>query len=325
MAREAQTAPQVEPLTKPGAAPYGGGRAARPVRPAPFGQRGLLHWLAVRRNTIVLHAILGLALVVFMLPIIWSISASFKGKQELFAAIPSLFPARPTLANYVYVLRRMGTFPLYFLNSLVVTLGAVALIVTASALAGYAFGRLRFRFRDLIFYTLVLQVFVPRAGGLMALYELARALHLRNSLLGLVLLFSGGIAIPVFIMRQTFFNIPGEFEDAAAIDGANRWQTFWLVMAPMGAAGMVLVAIFSFIGIWGEFLVTLTMIDNSEKWTLSVAVANMSLSTTSWQESEILPYGTTAAAYLLAALPAALLFVAMQRWFVRGMMEGLKF
>jgi ABC-type glycerol-3-phosphate transport system permease component len=311
-------------------APPATGLPAVPEAPALAGREvprrwRLRRWWGAHRGAVAGHAVLALCLLVFMLPIIWSISASFKGKTELFAPVPSLLPANPTLANYVYVLRRMGTFPLYFLNSLVVTVGSVALIVVAASLAGYAFGRLRFRFRDLIFYTLVLQVFVPRAGGLMAMYELMQTLHLRNSLPGLILLFSGGIAIPVFIMRQTFFNIPGEFEDAAAIDGANRWQAFWLVMAPMGASGMVLVAIFSFIGIWGEFLVTLTMIDRSELWTLAVAVANLSLSTTSFNESEILPYGTTAAAYLLAALPAAVLFIAMQRWFVRGMMEGLKF
>src|SRR5919199_3997848 len=272
----------------------GAGAAGWPLpRAAATPPRGFTQWLYVHRKTIALHAVLGLALLVFMLPIIWSISASLKNKQELFATIPGLFPAQPTLANYNYVLRRMGTFPLYFLNSVVVTLGAVALIVTCSSLAGYAFGRLRFRFRDLIFYTLVLQIFIPRAGGLMAMYELAHDLHIRNSLLGLVLLFGGGIAIPIFIMRQTFINIPGEFEDAAAIDGANRWQTFWQVMAPMGYSGMVLVAIFSFINIWGEFLITLTMVDHSEKWTLAVAVANLSLSTTSFVESEILPYGTT--------------------------------
>jgi ABC-type glycerol-3-phosphate transport system permease component len=312
-------AEQTKSLPMPGVAEQ---RRQQPVAQT---RRGALSWLYAHRRTILLHAVLGVALLVFMLPIIWAISASFKAKLELFAPTPSLFPARPTLANYVYVLQRMGTFPLYFFNSVVVTVGAVALIVSTASLAGYAFGRLRFRFRDLIFYSLVLQVFIPRAGGLMALYELARTLHIRNSLAGLILLFAGGIAIPIFIMRQTFYNIPGEFEDAAAIDGANRWQTFWMIMAPMGTSGMVLVSIFSFINIWGEFLVTLTMIDNSEKWTLAVAVANMSLSTTSFVESEILPYGTTAAAYLLAALPAALLFIAMQRWFVRGMMEGLKF
>lgn len=286
---------------------------------------GLAYRLRQYRGRVVLHTVLGLSLLVFLLPILWSISASFKGKEELFATVPSLFPHSPTLQNYDYVLKRIGEFPLYFANSVIVTCGTVATVVLCSSLAGYAFGRLRFRGRDLIFYTLVMQIFIPRAGGLMAMYELMHLLGLRNQLLGLVLLFSGGMAVPIFIMRQTFFNIPGEFEDAARIDGANRWQVFWKVIAPMGTAGMILVGIFTFINVWGEFLVTLTMIDDSEKFTLAVGVANLSLGTTSWTDAEILPYGTTAAAYLLAALPAALVFIALQKWFVRGMSEGLKF
>ena len=272
-----------------------------------------------------LHAGLWLVLFVFLLPIIWSISASFKGKEELFAPLPSLLPMKPTLSNYTYVVARIGDFPGYFLNSVIVTLASVTLIVVTASLAGYGFARLQFRFRDLIFYSLVMQIFIPRAGGLMAMYELMRTLHLRNELWGLILLFAGGLAVPIFIMRQTFYNIPREFEDAARIDGANHWQMFWRVIAPMGTAGMVLVAIFAFIGIWGEFLVTLTMIDDQEKFTLAVGVANLALGTTSWQDSEILPYGTTAAAYILAALPAALIFIGLQKWFVRGMAEGLKF
>jgi ABC-type glycerol-3-phosphate transport system permease component len=278
-----------------------------------------------RRNQLLLHAGIWLALLVFALPIVWSISASLKGRDELFATLPSLFPLRPTLANYAYTLRRIGNFPLLFLNSTIVTTGAVALTVFASSLAGYAFGRIRFRGRDLIFYTLVLQLFIPRAGGLMALYELMYWLGLRNSLLGLIPLFAGQVAVPIFIMRQTFYNVPGEFEDAALIDGCNRWQMFWKVVAPMGTAGMVLVAIFTFIDVWGEYLITLTMIDDPQNFTLALGVAMLGLSTTSWVEAEILPYGTQAAAYLLASLPCALVFIALQRWFVRGLAEGLKF
>jgi ABC-type glycerol-3-phosphate transport system permease component len=299
------------------------------VRSAPVGQERpsatRLGRLRGYHRQLALHALLWLLLFVFLLPIIWSISASFKGREELFAPVPGLLPMRPTLSNYTYVIARIGDFPLYFLNSVIVTLGSVVLIVVASSLAGYSFARLHFRFRDLIFYSLVMQIFIPRAGGLMAMYELMRTLHLRNELWGLILLFAGGLAVPIFIMRQTFYNIPREFEDAARIDGANHWQMFWKVIAPMGTAGMVLVAIFSFIGIWGEFLVTLTMIDVPEKFTLAIGVANLSLGTASWQDAEILPYGTTAAAYILAALPAALVFILLQKWFVRGMAEGLKF
>lgn len=279
----------------------------------------------VQRGTIVLHLILLAAMLAFLVPIIWSVSASLKGRTELFATYPTLLPHQPTLSNYIYSVSRIGPFPTYFLNSTIVTIGSVAIIVICSSLAGYAFGRLKFRGRDLIFYTLVIQLFIPRAGGLMALYEEMHLLDLRNSLPGLILLFSGGLAVPIFIMRQTFFNIPGEFEDAAAIDGANRWQIFWEIIAPMGTGGMVLVAIFTFIEIWGEFLITLTMIDDPDKFTLALGIANLQLGTTSWVESQILPYGTEAAAYILAALPCVVVFVLLQKWFVRGLSEGLKF
>ena len=279
----------------------------------------------VRANTILVHGVLWVALAFFVVPIVWSVSASLKGRDELFATYPTLFPHHPTIANYIYAVTRIGPFPEYFLNSVIVTAGSVSVIVVASSLAGYAFGRLRFRGRDLIFYSLVVQLFIPRAGGLMALYEEMHLLGLRDSLFGLVLLFSGGLAVPIFIMRQTYFNIPKEFEDAAAIDGASRWNTFWHVIAPMGTAGMVLVAIFTFIEIWGEFLVSLTMLDDPDKFTLALGIANLQLGTTSWVDSEIIPYGTEAAAYILAALPCVLVFVLLQKWFVRGLSDGLKF
>ena len=166
--------------------------------------------------------------------------------------------------------------------------------------------------------------FIPRAGSLMVTYEVMYWLGLRNSLLGLILLFSGTSPCRSSIMRQTFFNIPGEFEDAALIDGCNRWQMFWRVIAPMGTVGMVLVAIFTFIDIWGEYLITLTMMDDPIRFTLAVGVANLNLDTACFTEAEIIPYGAQAAAYLLAAAPCALVFVVLQRWFVRGL-GGLKF
>src|SRR5262249_61185962 len=90
-----------------------------------------------------------------------------------------------------------------------------------AAVAGYPFARMQFRGRDLIFVALIMLIFVPRSGGLMALYELMAFLHLRNSLIGLILLFSGGLSTPIFIMRQTSLAIPKELEDAARIDGAG--------------------------------------------------------------------------------------------------------
>ncbi|MCB0062599.1 MAG: carbohydrate ABC transporter permease, partial [Caldilineaceae bacterium] len=229
----------------------------------------------------------------------------------------------PTLANYTYVWRRMPAFFLQFRNSFLVTGGAVLLQVAVAALAGYAFARLRFKGRDLIFYTLILLTFVPRAGGLMAQYELMNFLHLRNSLLGLMLAFAAGVPIPIFIMRQTFLNLPSDFEDAALIDGCNRFQAFLRVMLPMATGGMLVVGLFEFIRVWGEYLFTLTMIDQPNLYTLGIGIA-MSFVGLALEDGEFTSYGAEAAVYLLTSAPVLILFIVFQRMFIRGMLEGLK-
>jgi multiple sugar transport system permease protein len=260
---------------------------------------------------------------VFLLPIIWAISSSFKTRIELYQTLPSLFPMHPTLANYQFAFQRMPAFIQQFQNSLIVAIGATLLQVCCASLAGYAFARLRFPGRDLIFYSMVMLIFVPRAGGLIAQYELMSFLHLRNSLFGLILAFSAGIAVPCFIMRQTFLNIPSVFEEAAMIDGCNRWQAFWRIIAPMGTGGMVVVGLFEFIRVWGEFLFTLTMIDRRELYTLGIGIV-MAWADSNVLEGEFTTYGTQCAGYLLYAAPVILFYIALQKWFIRGLTEGLK-
>lgn len=264
-----------------------------------------------------------LFIAVFLLPIVWAVSASIKTRIELYSELPSLLPMHPTLANYRFNFQRMPEFFLQFRNSLLVAVGAVAIQIVCSSLAGYAFARLGFPGRDALFYTLVMLIFVPRAGGLMAQYEVMAFLGLRNSLLGLMLSFSAGLAVPIFIMRQTFLNIPSAFEEAALIDGCNRWQAFWRIMAPMGAGGMIAVGLFEFIRVWGDFLFTLTMIDRRELFTLGIGIA-MLYTDSNLLEGEFTTYGTQAAGYLLYAAPVIVFYVVLQKWFVRGLSEGLK-
>jgi len=199
----------------------------------------------------------------------------------------------------------------------------VILQTSLATLAGYGFARLRFRGRDLIFYTMVLLIFVPRAGGLMAQYELMNFLGLRNNLLGLVLAFSAGLAVPIFIMRQAFLHVPRDFEDAAALDGCNRFQTFRHIMLPMATGAMVVVALFEFIRVWGEYLFTLTMIDDQQKYTLGIGMVQQ-FSSATIEFGEFTSYGAQAAAYIMAAAPVVIFFLALQRWFVRGLLTGLK-
>jgi ABC-type glycerol-3-phosphate transport system permease component len=267
--------------------------------------------------------VLWILLAFFFIPILWTVMASLKTRMELYTMDPHLIVQHPTLANFVFALEKMPEFPTFYRNSLIVTLGSVVLQTALATMAGYGFARLRFVGRDLIFYTLILLIFVPRAGGLMAQYELMNFLGLRDNLFGLILAFSAGLSVPIFIMRQAFLGLPRDFEDAAQIDGCNRFQAFWHIMVPMVTGAMVVVALFEFIRVWGEYLFTLTMIDDPNKYTLGIGMVQQ-FSSATIEFGEFTSYGGQAAAYIMAAAPAVLFFLGLQRWFVRGLLTGLK-
>lgn len=275
-----------------------------------------------------------LALVLFFifvwtfLPVLWTVSMSFKGVVELFTMPARLLPYEPSLSNYQWMFRYLPQLPLYFQNSLITTLGTVVVRTFCAALMGYAFARLDFKGRDLIFYSLIVAMFVPRAGGLMARYELMHTLHMRNSLFGLMLLFASDLSVPLFIMRQNFLGMPREIEDAARIDGAGRWRLFLEIAVPFAASGMLVVAILTFVGVWGEYLTTITMIDEPRLYTLGVGLAMFTTggADVMQAEADVSEQGIKSAAYLLASIPAIVLYITMQKYFVKGLTEGaLKF
>jgi len=283
----------------------------------------------VRRNlrpsTLAVNLALLLICAACLLPVVWTVSASLKNREELYMATPRLIPREPTLANYEWMLSQadMSRFPLNMWNSVKVTVGSVIVQCVAATMAGFAFARLEFRGRDLIFYLLIMLMFVPRAGGLMALYELMDFLNLRNSHIGLMLLFPSAISVALFVMRQNFLGVPRELEEAAIIDGANTWQLFWHVDAPLVKGGIVVVAIWALIYVWGEYLITLTMIDFPELETVSIAVTKLQGWGAHFTSSILAGYGTEAAAYVIAMAPVVLVFIFMQKWFVRGLSEGI--
>ena len=176
----------------------------------------------LRPEAVLINVALLVMCAVCLLPVVWSISSSLKDRHELYQTVPTLIPKRPTLANYEWMLTRpdMSRLPLNMFNSFKVTLGSILVQCTTASMAGFAFARLNFRGRDLLFYSLIVLMFIPRAGGLMALYELMSFLRLRNSHLGLILLFPSAISVALFIMRQNFLGVPRELEDAAR--GAGR-------------------------------------------------------------------------------------------------------
>ena len=157
----------------------------------------------------------------------------------------------------------------------------------------------------------------------MATYELMDALHLRNSHLGLMLLFPSPISVALFIMRQSFLGVPRELEESAMIDGAGIWQIFVRIALPMVQSAMVVVAIFEFVYVWGDYLITFTLIDKPELYTISVAIKQVTGWFTLFVSSAFSTYGADNAAFMIAITPVVVVYVLMQRWFIRGLTEGI--
>lgn len=267
-------------------------------------------------------------IVVVLFPLAWSIGSSFKGMEEQVLAPNSLLPHQPTLVNYAFLFAQVPNFIWQLFNSLLVAASAVFLHALLAVMAGYGFARIEFWGREPIFYVIIVSMFIPRAGGLMAQYELLHFLHLRN-LPGLILTFASALPISMFIMRQTFLVVPKELEEAAQLDGANLWQVFRQIALPLGASGLIVVCILKFVDVWGDYLFTLTIIDDPQQLTAAVGVAIVrsfinieAVGVGAGATVRMAPGGVLAAANVITMLPVVLLYIVMQKWFVRGLTEG---
>lgn len=282
-----------------------------------------------RRSDWLVHC--GLAIVTFivLLPIIWLLATAFKDGKEFYTNSASLFPRRPSLVNFQYMFSAIQELPIYMRNSFVLAIGVSVVQVFCASLAGYAFARINFRGRDLIFIAIVVSMFIPRSGGLMALYELMNFLKLRNSLFGLILLFASGLPVPIFIMRQAFLAVPKEIEESAFIDGANWFQVFARVSMPLVISAMVVIATLAFVGVWSDYLVTYTMVDRDTQLTISVGIQKV-LTSSYESATAIVPQlrgqfaheAADAAMLLFSAFPVILIYALLQRWFMKGLTDG---
>ncbi len=283
-----------------------------------------------RRQGIVVQTLTTIIFFIYLVPVIWSVSATFKTRIDYMTNTASLIPVPPTLLNYEYTLTKLENLPIYFRNSVIVTLIAVTAQVLFSALAGYAFAQLRFPFRDLIFRFLIFSMLIPLGGMLFALYEEFTFFKIRN-IVGLVLLFCTTSPGMMLIMRQSFASIPRAMIDAATMDGASPWQFFWFVGWPIAMSSSLVVATSVFVLVWGDYLYTTTLVDQEAHLTLAVGVQKIlptgggvyetALSAMQFR-GKLTPETASMAILWFAALPALLVYAALQRWFMRGLLSG---
>jgi sn-glycerol 3-phosphate transport system permease protein len=274
--------------------------ATRPVRGRPFVHRVRANFL---RDLPALLLSLPLGLVAF-----WTLLASFTptaqiNRGEWFDTL--------TLENYRLALIS-APFGLLYRNTLIYTLGLLFVQVPSVTLAAYALSRYRFKGRNLVFYLILFQLFIPPVILIVPNFAILRILGLDDTLVGVAMPYIAS-ATGVFLVRQGFMQIPRQFDEAAQIDGANSFQTFWHVLVPQVRSYISAFAVVSLVYHWNEFLWPLVAISSRENRLLSVGLASFARSAESGAE-----WGLIAAGGVLVAGPLVLAFVLFQRFFIES-------
>lgn len=270
----------------------------------------------LKLQKITFFIILGLAALVYIGPFLFSLSISFNADKNVFEWPIKLFPETFTLNNYKNVWNELP-FGKWLFNSVLVTSIQTVTNVFFSALAGFAFARLEFRGRKLIFGLLLSSLMIPGIILLVPKFIILNEFQLINSYGGLIIPGLVGVT-NIFLMKQFFETIPKDLEQAALIDGCSYFRIFWQVFLPISKPALAAVAIYTFQGSWNEFLWPVIVTYTEDMYTLPLGMA--SLRTELLTDWPLLMAGT-----ILISLPTLMIFIIFQRYFVQGVASsGLK-
>lgn len=255
------------------------------------------------------YAIVTLGAVVMVAPFLWMLSTSFKGGGAIFDYPPSWIPDPLTFDNFREVWTVVD-FDRYLFNSLFIAVCVTFGEVLTSALAAYAFARLRFPGRDAVFLMYLATLMIPGQVTIIPNFILMRYMGWINTYQGLIIP-TAFTAFGTFLLRQYFLSIPRELEEAARVDGASYFEVWWRIIMPLASPAIATLGVFSFMGAWNSFLWPFIMVSTSDMRTLTVALRSL-------QSEYGTEWGMMMAGSLIAMLPMLIIFLFAQRYFVRG-------
>ena len=277
---------------------------------------------------------LGFALAVLALllwslgPVYWAVITSFTDPRDMLSEQLSLWPEHPTLEHFAKLFGASSSsqgnevqsvwpqFSRAFLNSLVTSVAATLVTLVAAAFGGYAFVRLRFPGRDLLFGLVVASMAVPAYTVMIPLYRLMISLHLIDTYLGVTLIYvSAFLPLALWLMRSVYQSLPVSLEEAAWLDGAGRTYTLVRIVLPLAAPGLIATAILTFLSAWGQFMVPLV-------FSPSLATKSLTVLIPEFVTRNYVDYGLMNAAGVIAMLPPVLLVIFLNRFLVRGLIAG---
>ncbi|TCC11038.1 carbohydrate ABC transporter permease [Kribbella soli] len=269
---------------------------------------------------LLIYGVLLVCCVPFVFPIWWMATTSLKPVAEIFAFPPSLLPGSPTLDAYRQVFE-LQPFGRQYLNSLYIALVVTIGTLAVSALAGYAFARVKFRGAGVVFVVVLSGLLVPNEVTIIPLYRMFDTFGLVDTHWPLILIPMLGApsVLATFIMRQFFITLPTELEEAGRVDGLGRFGLFWRVCLPLARPAIGAVSIFTFLHSWNLYLEPIVFLSSKQKFTVPQAL-------TQYVDAYGGPmWNTQLAAATLSALPVLIIFVLAQRQFVEGLAQtGLK-
>jgi multiple sugar transport system permease protein len=270
------------------------------------------------------HLFLALVALSMVGPFYWMFATSLKPQQEILRIPPTLFPQAPTFANYleVFAVQNGEGQPLIvsaFSNSVIIAVTATLGTLFTSSLAAYAFAKIRFRFRTIIFFTFLALMMIPSQVTLIPLYIVFARIGWVDTLLPLIVPLILLNPFGIFLMRQFILGIPDAYVESAKLDGANHFQIFWSIVLPLCRPPLITLGLLTFVGRWNDFFGPLIYLSSESKFPLPLLI-------NSFRGRYSTEWGIFMAAAVIAVLPIIIIYIAAQKSLIEGIAttSGLK-
>ncbi|MFH0755015.1 MAG: carbohydrate ABC transporter permease [Candidatus Omnitrophota bacterium] len=265
-------------------------------------------------KNVLVHLFLMTVAVSCLFPVFWMVRSSLMSNATIFSN-QSFFPYEWNWHNYVMAWTR-GNFGIYFLNSILYSVSVVVGIVLVASLAAFAFSRLHFPGRDVLFYMFVAAMMIPLPGSFVPLFVLMNKLHLVNTRLGYILcMINVGLSLSILLLKTFFDKMPVDVEDAARIDGCNYFQIWWHVALPSAAPAIAVIVIFNCLNVWNEYILASLLFSDGNLMPLQRGL--MVFNGAYQIEYPVLMAGLT-----MTALPIIVIYLMMQKYIVKELFSG---
>ena len=265
------------------------------------------------KNTAI-HLLLITVAVTCIFPLLWMVGSALKTQQTVFSDM-SIIPRHPVWSNFYHAWTK-GGFGMYFLNSVFYTVTVVFGIVIVSSLAAFAFSRLRFPGKNVLFYMFLAAMMIPLPGSFVPLYVLMTKLHLVNTRIGYILcMINVGLSFSIYLLKTFFDKMPPALEDAARIDGCSKLGIWWNVALPLAKPAIAVIIIFNSLNVWNEYILA-TLIFSSK------SLMPLQRGLMIFQGTHITEYPLLMAGITITVFPIILVYLLMQKHIIKGITAG---